>query len=325
MNLKKILASTGLGACIAISTTAQAQAPFPNRAVTIIVPFAPGGNIDIVARALSVPLSKLLKQPVVVDNRPGGSSAVAAALVANAPKDGYTLMLTGTGTLATVPLMIKAPYAAKDITPVALVARTSVVLVAKATDPRFQSFDGLQKTMGSRLAQLSGGHPAVGSPNHLALLQLENALHTRITAVPYRGSGPGLIDVIAGHLDLYFDQVTSSVPYINAGKLRGLAIFGPSRDPSLPDVKTLAELGFPGIDATTYTGIFAPTGTPGAVTKLLEEAVIRATHEESFMNTLKGVGGVPSGAPGKQLAGFVEAENKVATELIKQGRLQPEQ
>ncbi|RYF70265.1 MAG: tripartite tricarboxylate transporter substrate binding protein, partial [Comamonadaceae bacterium] len=199
--------SWGGALSLGLPLAAQAQA-YPRRPVTLLVPFAPGGNIDVLARSLSIPMGKLLGQSVVVDNRAGGGGAVGTAIAAKAEADGYTVLVTTPGQLATLPRMIKTTYSSASVVPVGVASRTAMVVVARANDARFREFEQVIAMVRDKPGTLSGGHAGAGTINHLALLQLEAACGGKINPVAYRGSAPALVDLLGGQVDVVFDQIT---------------------------------------------------------------------------------------------------------------------
>lgn len=302
---------------------ARAQA-MSGRPITLVVPFAPGGNIDIVGRGLAGPLGKALGTTVVVDNRAGAGGAVDTASVARAAADGTTLMVGTPGQLVTLPAMVKTAYTSASLRPVGIASRTSVIVVARRGDARLKSMADLVTQARSKPGVVSAGHAGPGTPNHLALLQLENLLKASFTVVPYRGSGPALIDLIGGQIDVHFDQVTSSMPHIKSGALQALAVLGPQPDPALPGVPTLAQLGLGDIDATTYAGVFAPASVPADLMTILAAAVQKAAHDNQFAVTLRELGSMAYPGTAEQFARIVEAEAAVAAQMVKEGRLKAE-
>lgn len=310
-------------AALAVNPAARAQG-FPAKPVTLIVPFPPGGNIDIVGRALAVPLAKVLKQSVIVDNRAGGGGAVGAMAVARAAPDGYTLMVGTPGQIVTVPAMIKTSYSVANFRPVGMASRTSVVIVARKANPQLKSFNDLVALARSKPGQISAGHAGPGTPNHLALLQLENLLKLSFNIVPYRGSGPALVDVLGGQIDVCCDQLSSSMPHIKSGALQALVVLGPQPDPALPGVPTLEQLGLGGFDATTYTGVFAPSQVPANVMATLTAAVEGAAQDPHFAATLRELGSIAAAGSPDAFSQIVNAEAKLAAQMVKEGRLKAE-
>jgi len=312
--------AASLAACAALHP-AIAQNRFPSKPITLVVPFAPGGNVDIVARSLSVPLTRLVGQSVIIDNRAGGGGAVGTGAVARAEPDGHTLLVATPGQLGTLPEIIKVPYKADSLTPVALLSRTPVVVVVRANDPRFKTAADFLKVAKAASQSVTVGHAGPGSPNHLALLQFEDSAKAQVNAVPYKGSGPALVDLMGGQIDAVVDQITSSTPHIKSGALRALIVLGPQAGGLLANVPTLAQLGLPSFDATTFVGLFAPRGTPAASVASLQDWATKAVAQPEFSNVIRDLGSEPVGGPGAALQKLVSAESALAAQMVKQGRL----
>ncbi|BEP39098.1 tripartite tricarboxylate transporter substrate binding protein (plasmid) [Variovorax sp. V59] len=294
---------------------------FPSKPLTLVVPFAPGGNTDIVARTVAVALGKVLGQSVVVDNRAGAGGSIGAMQVARAAPDGYTLLLCGAGVVVTVPEMVKTSYSRSSFAPLGLVNKSSMVLLARKNETRFRNFKEFAAYARSGDGKLTAAHSGPGTPNHLALLQLENLLKTKFTIVSYKGSGPALVDLIGGQVDVHFDQVTSSLQHIRGGSLQALAVLGPAQDPSLPGVQTVAELGFGEIDGTTYVGVLAPSGTPKDVHDKLAAALAQAVKDPQTVNSARELGSVALSSTPQEFARILDAEYALATQATRDGRL----
>ncbi|MDP9965324.1 tripartite-type tricarboxylate transporter receptor subunit TctC [Variovorax paradoxus] len=294
---------------------------FPSKPLTLVVPFAPGGNTDIVARTVAVALGKVLGQSVVVDNRAGAGGSIGAMQVARAAPDGYTLLLCGAGVVVTVPEMVKTSYSRSSFAPLGLVNKSSMVLLARKNETRFRNFKEFAAYARSGEGKLTAAHSGPGTPNHLALLQLENLLKTKFTIVSYKGSGPALVDLIGGQVDVHFDQVTSSLQHIKGGSLQALAVLGPAQDPSLPGVQTVAELGFGEIDGTTYVGVLAPSGTPKDVHDKLAAALAQAVKDPQTVNSARELGSVALSSTPQEFARILDAEYALATQATRDGRL----
>jgi tripartite-type tricarboxylate transporter receptor subunit TctC len=294
---------------------------FPNRPVTIVVPFAPGGNTDIVARTVAVALGKVLGQSVIVDNRAGAGGSIGAMQVARAAPDGYTLLLCGAGVVVTVPEMVKTSYTRSSFAPLGLVNKGSMVLLARKNETRFRNFKELAAYARSADGKLIAAHSGPGTPNHLALLQLEDLLKAKFTVVSYKGSGPALIDLIGGQVDVHFDQVSSSLQHVKGGTLQAMAVLGPTPDPSLPGVPTVAELGFGDIDGTTYVGVLAPSGTPKAVHDKLAAALAQAVKDPQTVNSARELGSVAYPSTPQEFTRLLDAEYALASQATKDGRL----
>jgi tripartite-type tricarboxylate transporter receptor subunit TctC len=304
----------------ALSTSAWAQG-FPSKPVTLVVPFAPGGNTDIVARTVAVALGKVLGQSVVVDNRAGAGGSIGASQVARAAPDGYTLLLCGAGVIVTVPEMVKTSYSRTNFAPLGLVNKSSMVLLSRKNETRFRNFKELAAYARSGEGKLTAAHSGPGTPNHLALLQLESLLKTKFTIVSYKGSGPALVDLIGGQIDVHFDQVPSALQHIKGGSLQALAVLGPTQDPLLPGVQTVAELGFGNIDGTTYVGVLAPSGLPKDVQDKLVSALAQAVKDPQTVNSARELGSVALSSTPQEFAQILEAEYTLAAQATKDGRL----
>lgn len=320
MNRRKAML-VGSTAILGISGGIALAQTYPSKPITLIVPFAPGGSTDHAARLLAIPLSKILGQPVIVHNRSGAGGAVGAPVAARATPDGYTLFFSPASVVASLPQMIKTTYKRQDLIPVSLAAKISVILVTKAEDSRFKTIEDLAALARSQNGAVSAGQPAPGSPNHLALLQLETAFKCKFNAIPYKGSGPALTDLLGGTLDIYFDQVSSSMQYLKAGSLRSLVIFSPTPDPALPDVKTTTQLGLGEIDATTYTGVFAPAGTQSEIISRLNTAIKLATQDSSMSTILNEAGGTAIASTPGEFERIIVNEESLVKAFIKEGRL----
>jgi tripartite-type tricarboxylate transporter receptor subunit TctC len=294
---------------------------FPNKALTLVVPFAPGGNTDLVGRIVAIALGKALGQTVVVDNRPGAGGAIGAGQVARSAPDGHTLLLAGAGVIVTVPEMTSTPYTRADFAPLSLVNRSSSVLLARSNDARFRSFADLAAYARSGEGKLNAAHSGPGTPNHLALIQLENLLGTKFTTISYRGSGPALSDLLGGQIDVHFDQVTSALPHIRSGALTALAVLGPANDPALPEVKTVSQLGFGEIDGTTYIGILVPARTPQELRDRLSGAIQQAVRDPEMVKSARDLGSEAYAGTPEEFGRILEAEHALSSKAAREGRL----
>lgn len=308
-------------ASLALGPRAFAQGGFPHKPITLIVPFAPGGNTDLVARTFAVAFGKALGQSVVVDNRGGGGGAIGANVVARAPADGYNLLVAGGGVVAVLPEMIKTPYALSNFTPLGLVNKSSMVLLARKNETRFKNLKELADYARSADGKLTAAHSGPGTPNQLALLQLESLLKAKFTVVSYKGAGPALVDLIGGQIDVAFDQITGSMQHIKAGTLQALAVVGPTPDPALPEVPTVSQLGLGDIDGTTYLGILAAAGTPKDVLDKLSAALQQAAKDPQYVETMRTMGAVAQGSPPAEFHRILHAEQTLAQQAVKDGRL----
>lgn len=320
--IRTALSLAGLAA-LAAAPAVRARS-FPAKPLTLVVPFAPGGNVDIVARTLGIPLARHAAQSVIVDNRGGGGGSVGSGWVARAEADGHTLLVATPGQLGTLPEMIRLPYRADSFAPIAVVSRTPVVVVVRASDARFKTAEDFIQAMKARAGNVTVGHAGPGSPNHLALLQLEDAVRSGVNAVPYKGSGPALVDLIGGQIDAVIDQITSSTPHIKSGALRPLLVLGPRAGGALADVPNLARLGLPVFDATTFVGVFAPRATPAAAVDSLQAWIAKSVGEPEFARPIRELGSEPFPDSAAALQRLVSDEAVLAARLTRQGRLKAE-
>lgn len=245
---------------------------FPTRQVRLVVPYSAGGSTDALARQISIKLAEVLKQPVIVDNRPGGNNAVAANFVASSPADGYTLLFNDPGLLAINPsLYRKLPYDKDAFTPVAQLTRFSFMLLVPASNPAHTLKDFVANAK-SRSAAMSYGSPSAGTPPHLGMEMVKSVTGIQAEHVPYKGAAPALNDLMGGQIDAMFIDIASGLQYVKSGKLRALAVSSTTRHPVLPDVPTFAESGYSGFEVGAWNGVVAPRGTPPAVIAKLNEA-----------------------------------------------------
>jgi tripartite-type tricarboxylate transporter receptor subunit TctC len=278
----------------AVSTIARGDG-FPSRPIHLIVPFPPGGPTDIVARPLAQFLGEELKQSVIIDNRGGAGGSVGANVVAKATPDGYTLLMATVGTNAINTSLYKdLPYdAVKDFTPIALVAAAPVAIVVNPTLPA-TDLAGLVALAKKEPGKLNYGSAGNGSPGHLTGEMFKAAAGIDVKHVPYKGSAPAVIDLLAGQIQMMFDPLQSVVSHVKAGKLRALAVSSMARSPVLPDVPTIAESGYAGFETTAWWGVFAPAGLPAAETKALADSVEKVARGDKFHDTLAQLGVVPT-------------------------------
>lgn len=273
--MTRITRRTAIAALALTPLAARGQgAAWPDRPVRIVVPFAPGGSTDIVARILGAALQEKFGQPFVVENRPGAGGTVAGALVAQAPADGYTLIVSNSATNGISPSLFRnIRYdALADFEHVALAATTSTVVVVNPTYPA-QSIAALVALGKTRPDGLDFAIAGQGTSTHLLGMRFALAAGIRLNPIPYRGAGPALADVMNGTVGLFFDGLPSSIPHIRGGLLKPIAVADPRRNRFLPEVPTLIESGFPGMTSYSWFGISAPRGTPAPIVATLNEAI----------------------------------------------------
>jgi tripartite-type tricarboxylate transporter receptor subunit TctC len=266
MFFKPIAVALAAAAAFAAPGT-QAQPDYPSRPVKIIVPYAPGGPNDIVARLLAQKLGELEKQSFIVENRPGGGSNIGADFVAKAPADGYTLLIAATSHAINMTLFPKEQLRydlLKDLAPVSMIMTGPLVLVTRPDFPA-ANLGELVAAARAKPGGLSFASSGNGSSTHLGGEMLNTAAGISTIHVPYKGSGPGLTDVMGGQTGYMLDTMISAMPFVTSGKLKALAVTGGRRSPALPDVPTVAEQGYPGFEAVAFIGMMAPAATPRAI------------------------------------------------------------
>ena len=320
---RHVLASF-LGTVAALAgLTATAQTAWPNKPVKIIVPFAPGGTTDILARAVAPELTKAFGQPFIVENRAGAGGNVGADAVAKAPADGYTLLMGTVGTHAiNKALYAKMPFdSQKDFAPITLVAGVPNVMVMnteKAATLRINSVDDFIKYARANPGKLSMASSGNGTSIHLAGELFKSMTGTFMTHIPYRGSGPALLDLIGGNVDVMFDNLPSALPQIKAGKLKAFAVTSAQRSAAMPELPTLEEAGkLKGFDASSWFGLLAPSGTPPEIVSRIQQEVAKSLGTAAIKEKMLGQGAIPSGNTPAQFSDFINAEHKKWAQVVK--------
>ncbi len=307
-----------LGAALA-AQPALAQGSWPTgKAITYVVPFAPGGNTDTLGRLIAQPLSVALGTPVVIDNKGGAGGSVGSAIVARAPADGYTIM---GGTISShsinVSLYAKIDYdPIKSFTPVAMLGSGPLVLVVPASSP-YKTLNDVLAASKAKNGGLSSASPGTGTSPHMALELLAFQSGVKFTHVPYKGSGPAVQDVIGGQADMMFDTVLIVGPHIQSGKLRPIAVSSAKRLESLPEVPTIAEAGQKGFEVGSWQAVFAPAGTPKPIVDRLHTEIMKIVATPEVQARLKGFGMVPSSMTPAELGEYQKAEVAKWAQVIK--------
>ena len=262
---------------------------FPSKPVRIVVPWPPSGNVDITARTVQPALGEALGQQVIVENRAGAAGVIGTSAVAKSPADGYTLLLGSSGTITAGPAVFKnAPYdPVRDFVPVGGIQSVPIVLTAAPKTPAatWNEFLSLAKTK-----QVSIASAGSGSSNHLAIELLMRMANLNLLHVPYKGAGPAITDLLGSQVESMMDQLTASIGHIREGRIKAIAISSQKRSPLLPNVPTLDELGVKGYEASTFTGLFAPAGTPPAVVEKIHGGLRKALAAASVKERFQGMG-----------------------------------
>jgi len=306
------------------SHAALAQA-YPAKPVRLVVPFPPGGSTNIVARIVAQKLSDRLGQQVVVENRGGAGGTIGAEAVAKAPPDGYTLVVGTTSTHAVAPSVYgKIGYdPVKDFAPISLIAVTPYLLVVNPSVnvKSLQEFVGYVKGRPGKLNYASAG---TGSTTHLAMEMLKSAAGLYIVHIPYNGNGPAGTAVIAGQVEILFGSLPAVLPHAKSGRVRPLAVGTPKRSPSLPDVPTVAESGFPGFDASLWLAIMAPAGTPAPIVDRLQKEIHAVIASPDTADALNKAGAEPITSTPAELAAMVKDGVEKYGKVVKQAGVKPE-
>jgi tripartite-type tricarboxylate transporter receptor subunit TctC len=309
----------GLLAAALLPLPALAQAPWPNRPIRWVVPYAPGGGSDFLARTVGAAISGPLGQQVVIDNRPGGATIPASEHVARAPADGYTVLSADLTALVINPAMSnRLPY--QPFRDFRFVAPTARFLFALVVHPSVQArtVPELVALAKAQPGRLNFGSPGAGSPSHLATERFARRVGVEVTHVPYRGGAPAVQDLVAGQVQaMFIDYATGAGPISN-GQVRALASTAPQRLALLPDVPTLAEQGITGADIYSWQGLVAPAGTPDAAAQRLEAEVARALRTEEVAARLRGISLDPWPGTGAELRALAESETATWAPLIRE-------
>ena len=306
-----------------VSVPAKAET-YPARPVKLVIPYPPGGGTDITGRAMAQKLSEVLGQSVVIENRPGATGMIGAAMVAKSPPDGYTVLFGAASEMAiNASLFRNMAYDPRgDFEPVTLVATFPLVFVAPAGGER--SLRGMIDASRSKPDSVSYGSIGSGSPQHLAAELLASMAGVKLLHVPYKGSGPLVQDAVAGHVDMAVSSVPPAVPLVRGGKLRALAVTSASRSEAMPDVPTMAELGFPGYEFNTWVGVALPKGTPQDIVERLRTALVAALGTPEVKAALRDQGAVPAGTTAEQFRRFVQDEVTKSDRIVARAGIQPE-
>ena len=281
---------------------------YPTRPIKLVIPFPPGGGADLEGRLLAQEMSKDLGQPMLVENRPGGGSTIGIGLIAKAPPDGYSIGFGGIGGLAINVALMKLPYdPVKDLAPISLLGTVPFVAVAYP-GAGIESVGDLIAKAKARPGAIVFGSPGNGTPQHLAGELFKMITGTNLAHVPYKGSSPELTALIAGEIPVAFVDLTSALPYLRSGKVRGLATTGSRRPAAAADLPTMAEAGLVGYEVVGWTGVIAPAGTPPQIVQQLNAEVNRVMNLPEVREKLLAVATEPRGTTPEQFSAFLAAE-----------------
>lgn len=310
-------------AAAATSLPASGAEEYPSRTVRLVVPFAPGGSSDSVARMISATLTEAWGQQVLVDNRPGGATTIGASLVAKSKPDGYTLLLANANHTVNPALRKSMPYdPIRDFAPVVRIANQTVVLLVHPSVPAksVQEFIRLAK---ARPGQLAFASPGVGTASHMTGVLFQAMTKIDMLFVPYKGAGPSLIDLIAGQVTVGASGLTSSVQYIDTGRLRALGVTTATRSKLKPEIPTIAESGVPGFEVVNWFGILAPAGTPAAIVDRIHQQVSRILQDPANEQLVFKLGLEPAPMGPREFEAFMRGEIDKWLRVVREMKIEP--
>ena len=287
--LKRLVAALAAPLALALTAPVGAQS-FPSRPVTLVVPFAAGGPVDVVARILAEPMRRSLGQAVVVENTTGAGGSLGVGRVARAAPDGHTLSIGHWSTHVVNGAVYQLPYdLQKDLEPVAMIGGNPMILVSRNALPA-TNLKEMVAWVKANPGKVNAGTAGAGSSTHIAGIYFQNETGAKLQFIPYTGTGPAMQDLMGGQIDMMVDQLSNSLPPVRAGKIRGYAITAKERSPAAPDVPTVDEAGLPGLHISIWYGIWAPRGTPKEVVARLNAAVVEALADPATRQRLEGLG-----------------------------------
>ena len=309
---------------LALAPIVAAAQAYPSKPIRWIVPFAPGGPADLLARAVGQKLQDAFGQSVVVENRPGAAGNLGVDQAAKSPADGYTLVVVPTGNITVNPTLFpNLPYKVSDLAPVTLMANVENVLVVNPGIAA-KSMQDLVALAKAKPGSLSFASPGPGSQAHLAGEFIKFAAGVDLTHIAYKGTGPALNDLLGGQISMMFSQTSSALPHIKAGKLRAIGAASARRSAVMPEVPTVAEQGFPGFEATSWYALMVPAGTPQDVIAKLHAETVKAVRSPDLKEKLAGLGAEAVGNTPAELAAQIQREGARWAEVIRKQGLKPE-
>jgi tripartite-type tricarboxylate transporter receptor subunit TctC len=296
---------------------------FPARPIRWVIPFPVAGNYDVTSRIVGEAMARRLNQTIVMDNKPGAGGLLGVDVAINAPADGYTVVMASFSVLFIAPLMAGKPSMIGTVTPLSVLTTVPMVIVARAGS-RFADMRGVLAEAKAKPGTVSIGHPGNGTSNHVDILRLQVSETVQFNIIPYKGSGPGLNDLLGGNVDLYTDQLSTALPQIKSGKLKALLAISPERLPALPDVPCLKDIGVAPFDGGTTAGLFVKAGTPAPLIAKLNEAVTVALKDEAVRSRLAELGAVTRPTTPEEYAAMLKTDQANVAPLVQSGLLKPE-
>lgn len=327
MNYFRTLTQTLCVALAALSSAhllAQTPANYPNKPVKIVVGYAPGGAVDVVARTLGQSLGMQLGQSFIIENKPGAGTNIAVKSVITAEPDGYTLMLAANALAANMALYQPMPFdAEKELTAISLVGRVPVVIAANPNAP-FSSVAKLIEAAKAKPGQIAFASPGNGSTPHMAIEFFAKAAGIDLQHIPYKGGSPAITDAIGGQLPLVAVNALEVLPHVKSGKLKILAVLSPTRSVIYPDVPTIAESGFPGFEASVWYGFVAPAATPKPIVVKLHAEIQKALQTKEVKDRMSSVGGEVIAGSADMFAALIRSERQRYEKLVREANIKPD-
>ena len=316
--MKPLISAALLALPLALGASAASAQAYPSKSIRWLVPYPAGGGADFLARTIGQQLSTQIGQPVVIENKPGGNTAIAASEVARAPADGYTVLSADNGTMVfNTALYGKLSYNPdKDLTPVTLMGRIPMILVAGPASDAKDAKDFIAKAK-AQPGKISYGSAGAGSPHHLAMELLKTRTGLHMVHIPYRGAAPALGDLAGGQIPVMMVDMAAGAGFIKSGKIRPLAVANDKRLPQLPDVPTFDELGVKGVESAALVGLVGPAALPADVKATLQKQVAAAIHSPAISQKLIEFGVEPVGSSSADYAALLKSENARWHQLIK--------
>jgi tripartite-type tricarboxylate transporter receptor subunit TctC len=311
-----------IGGLLALSAQPTQSQGYPREPIRIIVPFAPGGNVDVTARLIAPAMSELLRQPVIVENRTGAGGLVGTAAALSSKPDGYTLLMGSTGTLTVGPNVFPNwPHdPIKGITPISNIQFVPLALVVKADSP-IKSVQDLVRLAKEKPGEIVAAGAGLGTANHLAAELFQMLTGTKRLLVSYRGAAPAMNDLIAGHIHWFFDQASTTVPQVQGGTIRALAVTSPKRWPALPDTPTFTELGFEKLQILNVCGLVGPAGLDPRIVEKLRDATVKALANPAVREGFTRLGVEIDGSDPQTFAAFIKEDLERWSRVIVEGKV----
>ncbi len=322
MSLKRRTLLGASGLVLAAPSIVRADT-FPSKQIRWVIPFAPGGNYDVTSRIVADPMSRELGQTVLIDNKPGAGGVVGLDAAVQAPADGYTIVMASFTVAYVAPIFAGKEQMVKALAPISILTTAPTMIVARSNG-RFADMGQLLAEAKSKPGTVTMGHSGNGTTNHVGILRLQLNENIKFNIIPYKGSGPGIADLLAGNIDCFSDQLPSSMPHIKDGKLRALVNFGLERIPDLPDVPTLKDVGCKPFEGGTTAGVFVRLDTPQPLVDRLNKAVVAGLKDPAANKRLRELGAIVRPSTPQQFTDALKADEANVAELLEKKLLKPD-